>query len=201
MPTRVGSWYQLKQDVMADKITEKERLFNEWFTNSYGKLRTSLRKYGVLDEDNFHDSYLFVRKQVMAPEKDITNYEAYFIGCYRRAALVKIRKENRYAHPEDDFFLRCGEEAQFISEDDRNACERLAGDILRFIRQKFPYEEYRMFTLRFYESHFSFKTLAECMGISAAAISRKVCRIVEAVRNHNSFAWRSQMLVVENFME
>ena len=52
---------------MADKSTEKERLFNEWFTKSYNKLRTSVRKYGALDEDNFHDTYLFVRKQVMAP--------------------------------------------------------------------------------------------------------------------------------------
>ena len=103
---------------MADKSTEKERMFNEWFTKSYNRLRTSLRKYGMPDEDNFHDTYLFVRKQVMAPGKDITDYEAYFIGCYRKAALVKIRKENRYTHPEDDFFLRCGEEAKFISEDD-----------------------------------------------------------------------------------
>ena len=185
---------------MADKSTEKERVFNEWFTKSYNRLRTSLRKYGMLDEDNFHDTYLFVRKQVMAPGKDITDYEAYFIGCYRKAALVKIRKENRYIHPEDDFFLRCGEEAKFILEDDLNGCERLVKDILRFIRQKFPYEEYRMFMLRFYEAQFSFKALAECMGISAAAISQKVCRIMDAVRTHGSFAWRSQMLAVESLM-
>ena len=185
---------------MTDKSTEKERMFNEWFTKSYNRLRTSLRKYGMLDEDNFHDTYLFVRKQVMAPGKDITDYEAYFIGCYRKAALVKIRKENRYTHPEDDFFLRCGEEAKFISEDDLNGCERLVKDILRFIRQKFPYEEYRMFMLRFYEAQFSFKALAECMGISAAAVSQKVCRIMDAVRTHDGFAWRSQMLAVESFM-
>ncbi|WP_373201019.1 sigma-70 family RNA polymerase sigma factor [Phocaeicola vulgatus] len=185
---------------MTDKSTEKERMFNEWFTKSYNRLRTSLRKYGMPDEDNFHDIYLFVRKQVMAPGKDITDYEAYFIGCYRKAALVKIRKENRYTHPEDDFFLRCGEEAKFISEDDLNGCERLVKDILRFIRQKFPYEEYRMFMLRFYEAQFSFKALAECMGISAAAISQKVCRIMDAVRTHDGFAWRSQMLAVESFM-
>ena len=106
----------------------------------------------------------------------------------------------RYTHPEDDFFLRCGEEAKFISEDDLNGCERLVKDILRFIRQKFPYEEYRMFMLRFYEAQFSFKALAECMGISAAAVSQKVCRIMDAVRTHDGFAWRSQMLAVESFM-
>ena len=88
---------------MADKSAEKERLFNEWFTKSYDRLRGTLRRYGMLDEDNFHDTYLFVRKQVLVPGKDITDYDAYFVGCYKKAALVKIKRENRYAHPEDDF--------------------------------------------------------------------------------------------------
>ena len=172
---------------MADKSAEKERLFNEWFTKSYDRLRGTLRRYGMLDEDNFHDTYLFVRKQVLVPGKDITDYDAYFVGCYKKAALVKMKRENRYAHPEDDFFLRCGEEAEFLSTDDLDGCERLVKDILRFIRQKFSYDEYRMFMLRFYEASFSFKALAECMGISAMAISQKVCAIVEAVRSHRSF--------------
>lgn len=154
----------------------------------------------MLDEDNFHDTYLFVRKQVVTSGKEIADYESCLIGCYRKAALVKIRKENRYTHPEDNFFLRYGEEAEFISEDDLDGCERLVKDILRFIRQRFPYEEYLMFMLRFYEAQFSFKALAECMGISASAIPQKICRIMEAVRAHGSFAWRSQMLAVENLM-
>ena len=185
---------------MADKSAKKERLFNEWFTKSYNKLRISLRKYGVLDEDNFHDTYLLVRKQILTQERIIPDYEAYFIGCYRKMTLIKIKKENRYVHPEDDFFLRCGDEAALISEDDLNGCERLVKDLLRFIRQKFSYEEYRMFMLRFYEAQFSFRALAECMGISATTISLKVCRIVDAVRAHSSFAWRSQMLAMEDFM-
>ena len=36
---------------MADKSAEKERLFNEWFTASYDRLRGTLRRYGMLDED------------------------------------------------------------------------------------------------------------------------------------------------------
>ena len=35
---------------MADKSAEKERLFNEWFTASYARLRGTLRRYGMLDE-------------------------------------------------------------------------------------------------------------------------------------------------------
>lgn len=80
-----------KYKAMADKSAEKERLFNEWFTASYDRLRGTLRRYGMLDEDNFHDTYLFVRRQVLVPGKDITDYDAYFIGCYKKAALVKIK--------------------------------------------------------------------------------------------------------------
>ena len=49
-----------KYKATADKSAEKERLFNEWFTASYDRLRGTLRRYGMLDEDNFHDTYLFV---------------------------------------------------------------------------------------------------------------------------------------------
>ena len=39
-----------KYKAMADKSAEKERLFNEWFTASYDRLRGTLRRYGMLDE-------------------------------------------------------------------------------------------------------------------------------------------------------
>ena len=147
-----------------------EKRFNDWFTVSYDRLRNLVGRYGALDEDNFHDTYLFVRKQVLNPEREITDYEAYFIGCYRKAFMVL------------------------------NSCEKLVKDILNFIRRKFSYQEYRMFTLRFYESDFSFKALGECMGISASAISGKVNTIMDAVRSNRGFSWRSQMLAVEGFI-
>ena len=136
-----------------------EKRFNDWFTVSYDRLRNLVGRYGALDEDNFHDTYLFVRKQVLNPEREITDYEAYFIGCYRKAFMAKFR--------------RCGEDADFLSPDDLNSCEKLVKDILNFIRRKFSYQEYRMFTLRFYESDFSFKALGECMGISQVPFQEK----------------------------
>ena len=136
-----------------------EKRFNDWFTVSYDRLRNLVGRYGTLDEDNFHDTYLFVRKQVLNPEREITDYEAYFIGCYRKAFMAKFRLESKYAHPDEYFFLRCGEDADFLSPDDLNSCEKLVKDILNLIRRKFSYQEYRMFTLRFYESDFSFMAL------------------------------------------
>ena len=122
-----------------------EKRFNDWFTVSYDRLRNLVGRYGALDEDNFHDTYLFVRKQVLNPEREITDYEAYFIGCYRKAFMAKFRLESKYAHPDEYFFLRCGEDADFLSPDDLNSCEKLVKDILNFIRRKFSYQEYRMF--------------------------------------------------------
>ena len=102
-----------------------EKRFNDWFTVSYDRLRNLVGRYGALDEDNFHDTYLFVRKQVLNPEREITDYEAYFIGCYRKAFMAKFRLESKYAHPDEYFFLRCGEDADFLSPDDLNSCEKL----------------------------------------------------------------------------
>lgn len=51
--------------VMTDKSAEKERLFNGWLTKSYNRLRGTSRRYGMLDEDGFHDTNLFVRKLVL----------------------------------------------------------------------------------------------------------------------------------------
>lgn len=81
-----------------------EKRFNDWFTVSYDRLRNLVGRYGALDEDNFHDTYLFVRKQVLNPEREITDYEAYFIGCYRKAFMAKFRLESKYVHP-DEYFL------------------------------------------------------------------------------------------------
>ena len=39
---------------MADKSAEKERLFNEWFTKSYDRLRGTRNSYGR----NAYDVYL-----------------------------------------------------------------------------------------------------------------------------------------------
>ena len=108
-----------------------EKRFNDWFTVSYDRLRNLVGRYGALDEDNFHDTY------------EITDYEAYFIGCYRKAFMAKFRLESKYAHPDEYFFLRCGEDADFLSPDDLNSCEKLVKDILNFIRRKFSYQEYR----------------------------------------------------------
>ena len=48
---------------------------------------------------------IFIREKIMGGEERIENLEAYFFRCYRYKAMTEMRNENRYVHPEDDFFI------------------------------------------------------------------------------------------------
>lgn len=73
----------------------------------------------------------------MGGEERIENLEAYFFRCYRYKAMTEMRNENRYVHPEDDFFYRFSQEETEPYLWGLNRCERLAGDVLRYIRSRF----------------------------------------------------------------
>ena len=79
--------------------------FDKWFASSYTGLREKIRFFSIVDEDNFHNTYLFIREKIMGGEERIENLEAYFFRCYRYKAMTEMRNENRYVHPEDDFFI------------------------------------------------------------------------------------------------
>lgn len=169
--------------------------FDAWFAACYERLRRSLGPDG-LDEDTFHDTYLLVREKARSPETDILDFGAYFCGCYRRISLHKRCTPQRSIHPEEDFFLRLGAEGPAVPEEELGACDRLVQDILEFVRRSFSYGEYRLFTLRYYETcgHCSYRTLAEYTGTAPAEISRKLRAVVQAVRRNRGFALRSYML-------
>lgn len=84
--------------------------FDKWFASSYTRLREKIRFFSMVDEDNFHNTYLFIREKIMGGEEKIENLEAYFFRCYRYKAMTEMRNENRYVHPEDDFFYRFSQE-------------------------------------------------------------------------------------------
>lgn len=169
--------------------------FDAWFAACYERLRRSLGPDG-LDEDTFHDTYLLVREKARSPETDILDFGAYFCSCYRRISLHKRCTPQRSIHPEEDFFLRLGAEGPAVPEEELGACDRLVQDILEFVRRSFSYGEYRLFTLRYYETcgHCSYRTLAEYTGTAPAEISRKLRAVVQAVRRNRGFALRSYML-------
>ena len=104
-----------KQDNNAVKTetignTAEVARFDKWFASSYTGLREKIRFFSIVDEDNFHNTYLFIREKIMGGEERIENLEAYFFRCYRYKAMTEMRNENRYVHPEDDFFYRFSQE-------------------------------------------------------------------------------------------
>lgn len=134
--------------------------FDAWFSACYERLRRYLGPDGP-DEDTFHDTYLLVREKARSPEVDILDFGAYFCGCYRRISLHKRCTPHCCIHPGEDFFLRLGAEGPAVPEEDLRACDRLVQDILEFVRRNFSYGEYRLFTLRYYETcgQCSYRTL------------------------------------------
>ena len=131
-----------KQDNNAVKTetignTAEVARFDKWFASSYTGLREKIRFFSIVDEDNFHNTCLLYTEKIMGGEERIENLEAYFFRCYRYKAMTEMRNENRYVHPEDDFFYRFSQEETEPYLWGLNRCERLAGDVLRYIRSRF----------------------------------------------------------------
>lgn len=173
--------------------------FDKWFSDSYMNIHNKLRRCGIMDEDNFHDTYLFVRKQVLFAPGGIADFEAYFFGCYRKAAKIRFREEGRYVYHEDDFFLRFNDEGTESGYEELTERECLVKDILGFIRKKFTYEDYRLFMLRYYEARCSYRVLAEYTGLSLSTVSRKVNKMTDTVRSNRSFTWRTYALFTGSY--
>ena len=168
--------------------------FDLWFSSLYTELKD---KFGYfIDEDNFHNTYLFVRNKVMYSEERIRNFEAYFFRCYRYKEMTAMRERNRYVYPEDDFFLRFSDDNCDCSFKYLNRTDRLVRDILRYLRNKFSTQECRIFILRYYGSPCSFRELSESVGISTRVLLKKMERMLEAVRTDNGFKHRNETLYI-----
>lgn len=132
----------------------------------------------------------------MGGEERIENLEAYFFRCYRYKAMTEMRNENRYVHPEDDFFYRFSQEETEPYPWELNRCERLAKDVLRYIRSRFSNREYEMFMLRYYRQQCSLKVLSEYTGLPLSEVMRKTRRMLESLRSNSYFMERCEMLYV-----
>lgn len=168
--------------------------FDLWFASLYNELRGRFGYF--IDEDNFHNTYLFVRDKVMYSEERIGNFEAYFFRCYHYKEMTAMKQESRYTHPEDDFFLRFSDDEFSPSVKEIDRLERLVRDILRYLRDKFSTQEYRIFMLRYYGSPCSFRELSESMGISMNILLKKMERMMETIRTNSGFKHRCDMLYI-----
>lgn len=168
--------------------------FDLWFASLYNELRGRFGHF--IDEDNFHNTYLFVRDKVMYSEERIGNFEAYFFRCYHYKEMTAMKQESRHTHPEDDFFLRFSDDEFSPSVKEIDRLERLVRDILRYLRDKFSTQEYRIFMLRYYGSPCSFRELSESMGVSMNILLKKMERMMETIRTNSGFKHRCDMLYI-----
>lgn len=70
------------------------------------------------------------------------------------------------------------------------ASDRLAYDILLFVRNKYPKRDYELFRLKEYEAQCSFRSLSAYAGISASAVRQRIGGIADALRSHPGFSRR-----------
>ena len=171
--------------------------FDNWFSLSYYQIRNKLGCYLKLNEDTFHDTYLIIRINLLFEKTMITDFEPYFIGCYKKIALKGFIHEKRYCHPKDVFFEFLSD-AEPVSIDDLLALDNLANDILSFVKKKFSENDYRLFRLRNFETQCSYKDLADYTGISPSQICKKVNNITNAARKDPDFKQRNSQLISIN---
>jgi hypothetical protein len=132
----------------------------------------------------------------MHSEERIEDFEAYFFGCYKVKNMVSVREEQRYTYPGDEFFLRFAEEESDVSFGKLTRCDKLAKDVLRYIRCRFSNREYEMFMLRYYSAQCSLKVLSEYMGLSMSTVLRRLERMTDSIRSNSYFMERCEMLYI-----
>lgn len=169
------------------------RRFDNWFSVSYNMIKRKLERYTTVNEDAFHDAYLSIKTNLLFEKEEITDFEPYFMGYYRRISTKEIKHESKYYYPEDVFFEFLSDSESF-STDDLLALDELAHDILDFVKRKFPKNDYRLFKLRNFETQLSYKDLSDYMGISQSQICKKVNHISNVVRQEASFVQRNSQL-------
>lgn len=121
------------------------------------------------------------------------DFEPYFMGYYRRISQREIRYESKYYHPEDVFFEFLSD-SDAVFTDDLLALNKLAHDILDFVKKKFTKSDYKLFKLRNFETQLSYKDLSDYTGISQSQICKKVNHISNVVRQNASFVQRNSQL-------
>lgn len=151
--------------------------FDYWFSFNYKRLRSILG--WQLNEDVFHDTYLLLRKDLLFIDLPIIDFEPLFWGIYKRARLRNIAKENRYYRPNEIFFQLISME-EGLSVEELVEPDKLAKDILSFIKHKYPKNDYRLFKLK----------------VSVSTIYRKINSINNAIRSNISFVNRYSCIAI-----
>ena len=125
---------------------KRDSLFDKWFAFNYERLRAVFGRY--LNEDAFHDAYLAMKKTCAFSDVAVERFEPYFFGVYKKCKSMCLRGESRYCHPDKEHFFLLRPEEETPSAEALAASDRLAYDILLFVRNKYPKRDYELFRLK-----------------------------------------------------
>lgn len=167
---------------------KRDSLFDKWFAFNYERLRAVFGRY--LNEDAFHDAYLAMKKTCAFSDVAVERFEPYFFGVYKKCKSMCLRGESRYCHPDKEHFFLLRPEEETPSAEALAASDRLAYDILLFVRNKYPKRDCELFRLKEYEAQCSFRSLSAYAGISASAVRQRIGGIADALRSHPGFSRR-----------
>lgn len=167
---------------------KRDSLFDKWFSFNYERLRAVFGRN--LNEDAFHDAYLAMKKTCARSDVAVEGFEPYFFGVYRRCKFQCRHGDGRYSHPDGEHFFLLMPEEETPSAEALAASDRLAYDILLFVRNRYPKRDYELFRLKEYEAQCSLRTLSAYAGISASAVRQRISGITAALRSHRGFSRR-----------
>ena len=119
---------------------KRDSLFDKWFAFNYERLRAVFGRY--LNEDAFHDAYLAMKKTCAFSDVAVERFEPYFFGVYKKCKSMCLRGESRYCHPDKEHFFLLRPEEETPSAEALAASDRLAYDILLFVRNKYPKRDF-----------------------------------------------------------
>lgn len=167
---------------------KRDSLFDKWFAFNYERLRAVFGRY--LNEDAFHDAYLAMKKTCAFSEVAVERFEPYFFGVYKKCKSKCLHGEGRYYHPDKEHFFLLMPEEETPSIEALAASDKLAYDILLFVRNKYPKKDYELFRLKEYEAQCSLRNLSAYAGISASAVRQRINGITDTLRSHKGFSSR-----------
>lgn len=114
---------------------KRDSLFDKWFAFNYERLRAVFGRY--LNEDAFHDAYLAMKKTCAFSDVAVERFEPYFSACTRNVNPCACAARAVTATPTRSISFapagRGNPSAEALA-----ASDRLAYDILLFVRNKYP---------------------------------------------------------------
>ncbi len=152
---------------------KKEKIFDKWFAENYGKLRAKClitNLFGELmfnyQQDIFHDAYLTTRQQV---SEDESTFEIVFRANFKQLSKKAYRDSQKEVSPSSLFwsFLTFLDDEEEVTDKDK--VQALADKVKAYAKKTFSKDEYSLLEMYFKYS-LNLSQIADVFDCTAPAI-------------------------------